>query len=1533
MSKFTIYSPDGTALYTGTPTFTGQYMKPGMVEFREVASPSVLDFRTGCYLGYEDNGTIVPIYSRTGFVYKMYSVPQVKKQARPYSHGAAFVYQSVQLYDASKMLEFCPFRDLVAGDNRIHFSTQPSISTFEGVDGLARRFQACLEDMYGAGTWQVRVATTEEGLSPEMATLMAEARDFTVSGVNILECLDKVYEIWPEVGWIYKVESVNGSPTDTIVIGGGGLNANYGTYAYGKGKGLKSITRTVANADELANRIFAYGSSRNMLPGWYNNQNIKDAQSVDIQNLMIPVANWGTTEVDGVDLPDASKAYVQDGASIQRLGLRPTTVYFDGSGEYPEIYPSIRNKTIGQLRNAIGSQYADYYPNPSIYTNPYERIDRVLSVDGTFDSGLVGMAGKSASVQSSEVLGDMTDSDTLEGGSNTSVVLAMRTFEMTKTCATDLYVSMTGDGTITTTGDNVSVYIALSIQKGDGTDFTEVKRQLFELAPDDNGVFHTRTVSTKAKDTEVAVNDIVRVFLSLFIMNNSATDISYTYSVSPRFNFSAAWSRKKTFTITLRQLGFDIGEQAALGEGKTIAMRSGKCTGRSFTIKDVQYDAENDAWVLECFRSEDESLSQWFPNTQYPIRGLENAGQSNEYPGDEFVLLDIAMPELYISMAEGELLQAAQDLLLDTATERWQYVPDIDAKFMVENNRTIRSGEYMTLLDMDFIEAEEGTTSYFKTSNDVYLLTSHGEKIRLDDGSGSVVAALVDTIVINEGEAAIPTYKVTLRDRKRKTWTDSQGAEAPVSKSVGSITEAQAEESYSSGGDSFFMLDEDGNITLKSQYQNLWVPGWLAAGGVGDEGGGGGGVSYLRELTDVYHNSSSVLRADGTGAVVGDALVYTTAHGWVAAAQTGGISSVVLSAGSANGTLKLTVNGVAGSDVAVPGLGSLAFKSSLDASDIPPLSGLYLPLTGGELSGDLRLKGAANYGRKLLLGDGNYAYLHEDTDDHLKIYGDKGIELSTGSGYGVTINGQPLDWFVVETIDNNPTLKLNPRYAGLWAEGWVAAGGAGSGSGGGGSNVSVESLADTTAQVSRIAKITIDGTDTYLYNDVAWGTATYTNNTVDVKINGTTKRLCLDGYSSGGGGGVSSVTLAEGTANGTLRLYVNGTAGSNVSVPGLGDLAFLDSLSASDISGLSDAYVTLSGSSQIITSAKTFQSANITLRTAYLYPYSDGTCGIGAANKRFANIYGTYGDFSRNLTLSNNSTLYIGTAELSYDANTIALHLSGTDDESGRSVGLEVNDDAYIDIGKARLAYDDGAKALHITYKQGTGQTIGLYADGFVAAGGVAGQSNINFVTTDSSEQAISGIKKFTNLKVTNLSAISSDIALTGTINGLTIVKEQGYISIRDASNRLYIQDNTRHLVLGGNSSSGCIYVGGYSGASGYKMYVQNGDVYFSDNAYASSWNTSSDRRLKENITTLSKADAIEKIMALNPSVWQWNSGANKGMTATGFVAQEVESVIPFMVGGKEYKSLAYQMLHAYEISAIQSHEERIIALEKRLTD
>ena len=47
----------------------------------------------------------------------------------------------------------------------------------------------------------------------------------------------------------------------------------------------------------------------------------------------------------------------------------------------------------------------------------------------------------------------------------------------------------------------------------------------------------------------------------------------------------------------------------------------------------------------------------------------------------------------------------------------------------------------------------------------------------------------------------------------------------------------------------------------------------------------------------------------------------------------------------------------------------------------------------------------ANYGSYLYFGDGSYCYLYEDTDDHLKVYGSKGVEITTGSGYDLTWGG------------------------------------------------------------------------------------------------------------------------------------------------------------------------------------------------------------------------------------------------------------------------------------------------------------------------------------------------------------------------------------------------------------------------------------------------------------------------------------------------------------------------------------------------
>ena len=1290
MAKFSIIPKDGgTARYSGCPTFTGTYMKPGLLEFREVSSPTPIDWAIGDYV----------VYTRTGFTYRLYSIPQLKKQARSSTYGGAFVYQGVQLFDASKMLEYCPFRDLVKGDNRIHFSTQPSISTFEGCDGLARRFEACLRDQYdvnGVQSWAVRIATRSE--NPGLYDLMMEPREFEVSGVNILECLDKIYEIWPEVGWIYKVE--NG--IDTIVIGGGGINTNTGTYAYGKGNGLTAITRVAANADEIANRIFAYGSSRNMLPRWYNNQNIKNAASVDIQNLMIPVSSWGLTD----NLPDPAKAFIEDAISIAKNGLRPTTVYFDGSGEYPEIYPTLRGATIGAVRTALGSSSAKYYPSTTVYTDATARVDALKAAQATFDSGKAGADGKDA------ILSDHDDISASASGQVPAAAGLGQKLYATPFLTKDITISENGEQTISV---NISLsgtmttsigYVGASVRFYTVANSTEtlIGESIREISADAAGA---RTLSGVYASVRQALTSGATVRIKVgfvFAKLSSGDPTAFSYSVTGQATENVAFYRSKTFTVTLRQIGFDINEQAALGDGKTIAMRSGDCVGRSFAIVSAQYQAATDDWLLECYRTEDESLSQWFPNTDYKVKA-----------GDEFVLLDIAMPDIYVQMAEQRLLTEAQGLLADTAAERWQYTPEIDAKFMIENSRTIVAGQNMTLADEDII----------------------GE---------SAVSALVDTVTINEGESAIPTYKVTLRDRKRKTWTESEGAPSSSSKSVGTVVEAQqttqnidlsgyvknetfddlASRVTALEGESFFTLDSNGNVTLKAAYSNLWVPGWLASGGIGQGGSGGGGL--ITSVKGVADLGTPILNESLTETFSAKAIESI----WEAVlALQQSTPNVSLTNGGSYSTL--TINGAVADfytksqvDTLLDTINAFDYvvASSLPTASANTMYKIYLipsadPQTQNVKDEYITIRGGSA---------GSYTYSWEQI-------GSTAIDL-TGYATESWVNQQgfltasALNGYATQTWANNRFLLKS------------------------GGDISGDIYHEIEEAEEGSDEIVIDEKWRITENgDATFGSLSVDGvdfSTINTRVN--TLWNARNNY----------VTLADAQTITGAKTFTNSLYGKTEASHTDPDWYIDNDGSASfDNLHVGGSGVVTIDNAQTITGAKTF-SGGITMSGADIIPSADLGSQLGYSNRRFSNLnVRTLGSLLEiNFKSQDNS---VQTGYLTFKDGWMVLR-SGADigstykqinfhetygfypAQSGVNLGYNgannrwaniygVNEDlsgnlilastSHIDIGPARIEYDSDNGAIHITTSQ-TGNNapvIGFYADGFSAAGGIGAQS------------------------------------------------------------------------------------------------------------------------------------------------------------------------------------------------------------------
>lgn len=113
-------------------------------------------------------------------------------------------------------------------------------------------------------------------------------------------------------------------------------------------------------------------------------------------------------------------------------------------------------------------------------------------------------------------------------------------------------------------------------------------------------------------------------------------------------------------------------------------------------------------------------------------------------------------------------------------------------------------------------------------------------------------------------------------------------------------------------------------------------------------------------------------------------------------------------------------------------------------------------------------------------------------------------------------------------------------------------------------------------------------------------------------------------------------------------------------------------------------------------------------------------------------------------------------------------------------------------------------------------------------------------------------------------------------------------------------------------------------------------------------YQTSSDRRLKTNIQTMSPM--MDKIMALKPSEYNWLADNQKGF---GFIAQEVHAVFPELrtvqengslntdeptnieTGEPIYYGLDYGLFTPYMVKAIQEikldYEDKISKLEQRL--
>jgi hypothetical protein len=315
------------------------------------------------------------------------------------------------------------------------------------------------------------------------------------------------------------------------------------------------------------------------------------------------------------------------------------------------------------------------------------------------------------------------------------------------------FLSNGGDSYIDATADDIVSYVDLyGVREGivffDGSDDRE------EIYPSIQGMTYAQLVAAGVAITQE-------------VGDNGNLDEIYSV-VNPTDNGilpDDGTELEKTFTIVLKDLGFDLSEKLSDGSYKyassdgemTISMKSGNCVGREFSIVDGGIKKVITSGVvtyeLVCNREQEDAIGMAFPNSNYRV--LE---------GDKFVIVNIQMPDAYVYAAMQRLLAAGSEYLAANNTTKFTYEPDIDNIYMARNpsiGLSLKEGDIFNFEDLD---------------------------LPISD------SVIIKTLEIVEGSSLIPQYSVILSNEYEETGISKIRSE--ISKIKGSIPSWDSSSAY-----------------------------------------------------------------------------------------------------------------------------------------------------------------------------------------------------------------------------------------------------------------------------------------------------------------------------------------------------------------------------------------------------------------------------------------------------------------------------------------------------------------------------------------------------------------------------------------------------------------------------------------------------------------------------------------------------------------------------------------------------------------
>lgn len=365
---------------------------------------------------------------------------------------------------------------------------------------------------------------------------------------------------------------------------------------------------------------------------------------------------------------------------------------------------------------------------------------------------------------------------------------------------------------------------------------------------------------------------------------------------------------------------------------------------------------------------------------------------------------------------------------------------------------------------------------------------------------------------------------------------------------------------------------------------------------------------------------------------------------------------------------------------------------------------------------------------------------------------------------------------------------------------------------------------------------------------------------------------------------------------------------------------------------------------------------------------ADTATALGTAAANYTRSYNTSVPASTGvkITFTAGSTYYFAKIMMRYNGNAahMLLFASGYGVGSIRNAVTLLRNSSYFSY-----AIDEtDSRTIHV-YNHHASSTARL---NIIAEG-----ATVTFTAEDAIPSGQNGMActPYTSLNSNNTSTAwsASSLTLNGAITGATTITATGAIvagTTISAGGCLYVTGQTgwsEGIRIGGVSNiasiwfntgadKGSTYVNGsfgithtkgtglrfrYGGTSGTELGAisESGNFYVVGAVTAGTSASSSDARLKDDITAMTDSEAIAIIKALTPSKWKWNEWSHLEGESCGLIAQNVQGVMPFAVGKVSddhfgtHLTLNYNTLHGVEIAVLKAHEDEIARLKARVAE